>query len=95
MEYILFIHSNEDKPTNEDQWKAFFDVASQSGMFLGGSEISNGCQFGHKPVTPITNAIGGIMRFETDDVGKIETLLRLHPTIIQGGTVELCEMTKR
>ena len=63
MEYILFIHNNTDAVTTEDQWHSFFTEAKNSGVFQGGSEISNQCQIGNKPVQKITNNIVGIMRF--------------------------------
>ena len=91
MEYILFIHNNTDSPTTEGQWDSFFEDANKSGIFIGGSEISNQMQVGNKAVKDITNEIVGYMRFESDDKSKILTLLEKHPVIIQGGTVELCE----
>ena len=94
MEYILFIHNNTDAVTTEDQWLSFFTTANNSGVFQGGSEISNQCQIGNKPVQKITNNIVGIMRFEPDDKTKILALLEKHPVIIHGGTLELCEMPK-
>jgi len=36
-------------------------------------------------------AVAGYMLFEADDVNKIQRLLELHPVVIEGGTVELCE----
>ena len=60
----------------------------------GGSEIDNRTQIGDKSVRPITDSIGGYMRFESNDINKIHELLKLHPTSIQGGTLELCEMPK-
>jgi hypothetical protein len=94
MEYILFIHNNTEAVTTEDQWQSFFSEAKKSGIFQGGSEISNQYQIGKKPVQKITNNIGGFMRFESDDRNKILALLEKHPVIIQGGTLELCEMPK-
>ena len=94
MEYILFIHSNVDTSTSDTQWSEFFVAARESGIFRGGSEIANSAQLGSKPVAPITDTIGGFMRFDTDDVGKLQELLALHPTLLQGGTLELCEMPK-
>jgi len=94
MEYILFIHKNVDETTTEEQWNSFFSEANESGMFLGGSEISNQLQTGPKPVNKITNNIGGFMRFESEDKNKLLALLENHPVSIQGGTLELCEMPK-
>lgn len=94
MEYILFIHNNNDSVTTEEQWKSFFIEAKKSGVFQGGSEISNQYQIGKKTVPKITNNIGGFMRFESNDKNTILSLLEKHPVIIQGGTLELCEMPK-
>jgi len=94
MEYILFIHKNTDFDTTEEQWHSFFSEANKSGIFLGGSEISNQMLIGKKAVKNITSKIGGFMRFETEDKNKVLALLEKHPVIIQGGTLELCEMPK-
>jgi hypothetical protein len=94
MEYILFIHNNKDAATTEEQWQAFFTEANNSGVFQGGSEISNQSQIGNKPVNKITDNIGGFMRFESEDKNIILALLEKHPVILQGGTLELCEMPK-
>lgn len=94
MEYILFIHNNTDSDTTDEQWNSFFTEANNSGVFIGGSEISNQIQIGKKHVKNITDKIGGFMRFESEDKNKIFSLLEKHPVIIQGGTLELCEMPK-
>ncbi len=94
MEYILFIHKNTDAITTEDQWNSFFVEANKSEIFQGGSEISNSFQIGNKQVQKITTNIAGFMRFKSDDKNKILSLLEMHPVIIQGGTLELCEMPK-
>ena len=94
MEYIVFIHSNTDTETTEEQWEVFFTAANDSGIFQGGSEISNHTQIGNKSVQIITNTIAGFMRFETENKNTVLALLEKHPVIIQGGTLELCEMPK-
>ena len=94
MEYILFIHNNTDSATTTEQWDLFFAEANKSGVFLGGSEISNQTLIGNKAVNDITNDIGGFMRFESEDKSKILELLERHPVVIQGGTLELCETPK-
>lgn len=94
MEYILFIYNNTDSATTKEQWDTFFTEANKSGIFLGGSEIANHTVMGNKSVEDITNEIGGFMRFESEDKSKILALLEIHPVVIQGGTVELCEMPK-
>ena len=94
MEYILFIHNNVDEPTCESQWDAFFTLASESGVFVGGSEMGACVQLGEKPVPLITKHVDGFMRFEADDINEIYRLLKYHPVFLQGGTLELCEMPK-
>ncbi len=94
MEYILFIHNNTDSNTTSEQWDAFFIAAKNSGIFQGGSEISNQHQIGRKSVSTITNNIVGVMHFESNDKNKILALLEKHPVFLQGGTLELCEMPK-
>ena len=94
MEYIVFIHGNVDTRTTEAQWSAFFEAAEKSGIFGGGSEIAEGHRLGHKDITPTTDSIVGVMRFETDDVTALNALLALHPVFIQGGSLEVCKMPK-
>jgi hypothetical protein len=94
MEFILFIHNNADSSVTDEQWASFINTAKQSGLFLGGSEISNQIQLGNKPVKRITDSIGGFMRFEADNEYMVLELLEKHPIFKQGGTLELCEMPK-
>ena len=94
MEYIVFIHNNTDNVTKDEQWHSFFSLAQESGIFQGGSEIYNPISLGKKTIPDITINIGGFMRFETDDKNKLITLLDKHPVIIEGGSLEMCEMPK-
>jgi hypothetical protein len=94
MEYILFIHNNADSTVTNEQWASFINTAKQSGLFLGGSEISNQIQLGKKSVNRITDNIGGFMRFEADNEHVVLELLEEHPVFKQGGSLELCEMPK-
>lgn len=71
-----------------------FYSSDKSGVFQGGSEISNQFQIGKKPVSKITNHVSGFMRFESEDKNEVLALLKKHPVFIQGGTLELCEMPK-
>jgi len=82
------------KTHNKRMWHSFFIAAKTSGVFQGGSEISNQCQIGKKSVPGVTNNIDGFMRFESENKNKILALLEQHPVIIQGGTLEFCEMPK-
>lgn len=94
MEYILFIHKNHDSVPTGEQWESFFIQAQKSKIFKGGSEISNQLQIGNKKVSKITNTIGGFMRFEAEDSNEIKDLLKNHPVLVEGGTLELCEMPR-
>ena len=49
---------------------------------------------GSQPVPAITDSVAGFMRFETDDKNALMQLLKLHPVLAHGGTLELCEMPK-
>ena len=94
MEYILFIQSNNHSQISEQEWSEFFIGARQSGIFLGGSEIGPPRQYGAAINTPITRDIGGFMRFEADVLRRLEALIKKHPVVLHGGSVELCEMPR-
>jgi len=92
MDYLLLIHKNADSPISSQQWNTFFNAANASGFFRGGSEISNRVMLGSKTVPNTCDAIGGFMRFESDDISALLSLLEKHPVVLQGGSLELCEM---
>jgi len=94
LEYILFIHKNTDNQMTDEAWKAFFIAAKESGLFRGGSEIANRIQIGAKSVPDITKSIVGFMLFESSDLNAIRSLLEMHPVLLCGGTLELCELPK-
>lgn len=94
MEYIVFIHKNTDSETDSEQWDTFFNTARQSGLFKGGSAIGERYVVGSKSVTPITDSIEGYMRFDADSFQDLLALLNDHPVVLNGGTVEVCEMPK-
>ena len=62
----------------------FFAVARESGVFQGGSG----------DVADITERIDGFMRFDADSLEALTDLLKRHPTVVHGGTIEICEMPK-
>lgn len=95
MQYILFIHNNASTSAGTDEWNSFFEMVRASGMFSGGSEIDNQLMLGTRQVPPITDSIGGVMRFETTDKKALLRLLENHPVLRHGGTLELCEMPRR
>lgn len=94
MEYIALIHKNTDSMTTSDEWNRFFQVATESGMFRGGSEIGKRHTFGSKRVSDTTANVGGYMRFDADDLSQLKELLDKHPVVEHGGTIELCELLK-
>ena len=94
MEYIALIYKNTDSMPTSAEWSHFFDVATKSGMFRGGSEIGERHTLGRKDVPNTTADIGGYMRFDSDDVDQLKELLKIHPVVEHGGTIDLCEMPK-
>ena len=93
MQYILFIHNNAQ--AGADEWESFFQKARTSGMFSGGSEIDNRLILGARREPMVSESIGGVMHFETTDKNALLQLLEEHPLLVNGGTLELCEMPKR
>lgn len=92
MEYITFMHGNTDGPPTNEEWEAFFDLARQSGLFRGGSAIGKRTTLGKGFVPDITDHIEGYMRFDSDRLEDLTELLRQHPVVVHGGTIELCEL---
>lgn len=92
MQYIALLHKNTDSPPTTDEWDRFFDAANATGMFKGGSAIGARQTVGKKPVSDTTESVGGYMRFDSDDLERLQALLKDHPVIRHGGTIELCEM---
>ena len=94
MEYITFMHGNKVSATSPDEWERFFDLAKESGLFRGGSAIGKRWAVGDKDVPDITDNVGGFMRFDAESLDELTELLSQHPTVVHGGTVEVCEMPK-
>ena len=97
MEYITFMHKNKDSgatSATSEEWDRFFDLAKESGLFRGGSAMEQRFTIGGVEVPDITDHIGGYMRFDAESVDELTELLNQHPTVIHGGTVEVCEMPK-
>ena len=94
MEYITFMHSNTDSASSGDEWDRFFELAKESGLFRGGSAIGKRWTVGDKDVPDVTEHVGGYMRFDADSADELTELLEQHPTVVHGGTVEVCEMPK-
>ena len=47
-----------------------------------------------KKVPSITDTVGGYMRFDADTLQEVLVRLDSQPVVINGGTVEVCEMPK-
>ena len=94
MQYIALIHKNTDSTPTSAEWDRFLAAANATGMFKGGSEIGSRTIVGQKAVADTTEIVGGYMRFDSDDLEKLQALLRDHPVTKHGGTIELCEMPK-
>jgi len=93
MQYILLIHNNVTSDTTQEEWQYFFAIAGDSGLFKGGSEIGLREKIGNTQ-SASSQHIAGYMRFDAPDKQAILELLKLHPVVLHGGTVELCEMPK-
>ena len=94
MEYIAFMHKNTDSVATSEEWERFLALARDSGLFQGGSEVGERTVLGEKAVADTSASVGGYMRFETSSINELNELLRKHPTIIHGGTIEICELPK-
>ena len=80
------------KGTSENgDWNAYIARLTTTGLFRGGSALSNGlCATkpdNHRPCT-----VTGFMRFEADTIQQIQALLPGNPVYESGGEVELLEL---
>lgn len=93
-QYLLLIQNNTKTKSTPAEWDAFFGAAKESGLFRGGSALGDRVVVGDSQSAQSTKHIGGYMRFDSDDHAKILDLLKKHPVVMHGGSVELCEMPK-
>jgi len=93
-QYLLLIQNNQKTESTVEEWDQFFAVAKSSGTFTGGSEIGAREVFGDSQLAQSTAHIGGYMRFDTDDKQALIELIKVHPVVLHGGSVELCELPK-
>ena len=93
-QYLLLIQNNAKSKTAPAEWDRFFAAAKASGMFAGGSALGERVVVGDIRSAQSTKHIGGFMRFDSDDKAKLLELLKQHPVVIHGGSVELCEMPR-
>ncbi len=93
-QYLLLIQNNQQTESTAEEWEQFFAAAKSSGTFAGGSEIGDREVLGDPHSAQSTAHIGGYMRFDSDDREAVIELLKLHPVVLHGGSVELCELPK-
>lgn len=93
-QYLLLIHGNEKTDTTEKEWEIFFVAAKRSGTFQGGSEVGIRETIGDSSSLPSSAHIVGYMRFDAEDKQTILELIKHHPVVLHGGSVELCELPK-
>lgn len=91
-QYLLLIHGNETSASTEAEWGAFFARAKASGFFSGGSEVGAKVMLG--AAGPTSDHIAGYMRFDCDDRTALLELLKLHPVVLHGGSIELCDLPR-
>lgn len=93
-QYLLLIQGNEKTPTTAEEWERFFIAAKSSGAFQGGSEVGGREVIGNTLSARSSAHIVGYMRFDSDDKQVILDLLKQHPVVLHGGSVELCELPR-
>jgi hypothetical protein len=96
-QYLLLIHGNEKTASTPDEWDQFFASARQRGLFQGGSEVGKREMLGDTQSAGSQSAltsdhIVGYMRFDAEDKQQLLDLLKRHPVVLHGGSVELCEL---
>src|ERR1043166_10084465 len=93
-QYILLIQGNAKTKATAEEWDQFFTAARQSGLFEGGSAIGQRVVLGDTQSAKSSEHIVGYMRFDSGDKQRLLDLLKQHPVVMHGGSVELCEMPK-
>lgn len=93
-QYLLLIQGNETSATTADEWDRFFAAAKAGGTFQGGSEVGRREVIGNAATARATDHIVGYMLFAAADKQAILELLKCHPVVLHGGTVELCELPR-
>ncbi len=93
-QYIVLVQDNARTKPSAEEWNQFIAAAKQTGLFEGGSAIGNRVMLGNTQSAKPTGHINGYMRFDSDDRQALLDLLAKHPVVVQGGSVELCELPK-
>ena len=92
------LHAQERGPRclgrPEEGWDRFFEVVKESGLFRGGSAIAQRTTSGSGGLPDTTEHIDAYMRFDAESLDALTDLLKQHPTLVHGGTVEICERPK-
>jgi hypothetical protein len=91
-QYLLLIQGNARTRPTTDEWDRFFAAARATGWFQGGSALGSRTVLGETQTALSSAHLVGYMRFDSDDRAALLELLRQHPIVIHGGSVELCEM---
>ena len=91
-QYLLLIHGNTRSEASASEWSKFFASARASGLFKGGSELGERVIVGEAEALQSTAHIVGFMRFDSEDKQLVLDLLKEHPVVKHGGSVELCVM---
>jgi hypothetical protein len=94
MQYIALIHRNVDTQVSGGEWNPFLKRAEDSGLFRGGSAIGGRHVIGDPEIPDTAKHVGGYMRFDADELNDALDLLRHHPVVVHGGSIELCELPK-
>ena len=93
-QYLLLIQNNAKTEDHAGRVGPVLRGAKDSGLFRGGSALGDRIVVGDTESAQSTQHIGGYMRFDADDQAKLLELLKQHPVVLHGGSVELCEMPK-
>lgn len=93
-QYLLLIENNATTPIAPEQWTVFFERASASGVFKGGSELGATQTLGNTDTARPIDFLAGYMRFDAENKSYIAALLTEHPVVANGGSVHLIEMPK-
>lgn len=93
-QYLLLIHGNAKTKLSAQEWDRFFATAQQSGFFQGGSAIGERVVLGDAQSAKSSDHLVGYMRFDSDDRSQLLDLLKRHPIVLHGGSVELCELAE-
>ena len=94
MQYLVLVHDNTSTQPTDDEWTEFIQVAVASGLFRGGSAVGARQQLGAEADPAACAWLTGFMRFDAEEREPLLELLERHPTVVHGGTIELCELPK-